>query len=130
MKTNIAAISVGSNIDPYENIAKAKALLADEHRILAESDFVKTSPVGILDQPDFVNGAWLIETQLVCKDLQAALKLIENKCGRKITANKFGPRTIDLDVAVWNDQVIDKDVHERDFLRQAIKQILPCVDLK
>ena len=125
MKKNIAAISVGSNIDPDENIPKAKALLEADHVVLAESAFVTTSPIGFLEQADFINGAWLIETELVCEDLQAALKMIENQCGRKITANKFGPRTIDLDVVVWNDQILDDDVYERDFLKQALAEILP-----
>lgn len=130
MKKNIAAISVGSNIDPDANIAKAKVCLGVDHTLLAESDFVTTPPIGFLDQPDFINGAWLIETELDRDDLQSALKAIEKKCNRVVTANKFGPRTIDLDVAIWNNEVIDPDVYQRDFLKQAIRKILPHLDLE
>jgi len=130
MKKNVAAISVGSNINPDANIAKAKEYLGADHTLLAESDFVTTDPIGFLDQPDFVNGAWLIETELGRDDLQAALKEIEKKCDRVVAANKFGPRTIDLDVAVWNNEVVDPDIYERDFLKQAIRQILPHLDLE
>jgi 2-amino-4-hydroxy-6-hydroxymethyldihydropteridine diphosphokinase len=129
MEKNVAAISVGSNIEPETHIAKAKALLAADHTLLAESDFVTTAPIGFLDQPDFVNGAWLIETELNCDDLQTALKTIEKKCDRVILTNKFGPRTIDLDIAIFNNKVIDTDIGQRDFLKKSIKQILPQLNL-
>lgn len=79
--------------------------------------------------PDFVNGTRLIETTATQEELNDVLKTIEKACGRIKSDNTFGPRTIDLDVAVWNDQIIDPDVHERDFLKQAIRQILPHLDL-
>jgi len=130
MKKNIVAITVGSNIDPDTNIPKAKALLTTDHTLLAESDFVTTAPIGFADQPDFTNGAWLIETDLNADNLDAELKAIEKKCHRVKLANKFGPRTIDLDIAVFNNQIIDPDIAQRDFLKKAIGQLLPDLDLE
>lgn len=130
MKKNIAAVSVGSNINPDENISKARQFLSEDHTLLAASDFVTTRPVGDEDQPDFTNGAFLIETNLNFEDFNAHLKTLENRCGRKSSANKFAPRTLDLDVIVWNDEIVDLDFHQRDFLQKTINQILPHIESK
>lgn len=129
MSKNIVAITVGSNIDADTNIPKARTLLTRNHTLLAESDFVTTAPIGFVDQPDFTNGAWLIETRFNTDDLNAELKAIEQKCDRVKLANKFGPRTIDLDIAVFNNQILDPDIVQRDFLKKAIAQILPHLKL-
>ena len=60
--------------------------------------------------------------------LISRLKCIENNLDRIRGKNKNGPRTIDLDVVIWNGDVVDKDVYERDFLRNSIKQI--CSELE
>ena len=122
---NIVAIGVGSNIDPESNILQAKQILACDHRLLAESDFVKTKPIGLREQPDYTNGAWLIETSLVLDALKRYLKNVETACGRERSPNKYGPREIDLDIVVWNGKIIDPDYFDRDFLETAINQLLP-----
>ena len=58
------------------------------------------------------------------EQLRDWLKQVEDQLGRK-RIEKFGPRTIDLDIVVWNDKIVDADVYERDFLRNAIQQIFP-----
>ncbi len=122
---NIAAIAVGSNINPDYHIAQARQKIAAEQHLLAESDFVLTAPVGQENQPDFRNGAWLIETALDLERLQVYLKTTEKDCGRKPSSSKYGPREIDLDIVVWNGKIIDPDYYERAFLQTAIQQILP-----
>jgi 2-amino-4-hydroxy-6-hydroxymethyldihydropteridine diphosphokinase len=122
---NIAVISVGSNIDPQVNIERARCLLAGEHELLGESSFVRTKPIGYLKQPDFLNGAFLISTELDQEELEKNLKEIEKALGRVKTAIKFGPRTIDLDIVVWNGNVISRDFYERDFVRNACCDLLP-----
>lgn len=67
----------------------------------------------------------LIETPLGQEEVVAILKLIEKEQGRVRTANKNGPRTIDLDLIVFNGDVLDDDVYERNFLKQAIEELLP-----
>ena len=122
---NRVVISVGSNINPDLNIKRAIELLKNELDILGESTFVKTQPVGYVHQPDFVNGALLITTELELNGLIILLKFIEQKLDRVKTGNRYGPRTIDLDVVVWNGKVINDDFYERDFVRKAVLELLP-----
>jgi len=122
---NIAVISVGSNIDPEGNIEKARLLIAQKHELLGESSFFRTKPVGYLRQPDFLNGAFLVSTELNREKLEKSLKKIERSLGRVKTAVKSGPRPIDLDLVVWNGKVVDPDFYERDFVRNACCELLP-----
>jgi 2-amino-4-hydroxy-6-hydroxymethyldihydropteridine diphosphokinase len=129
---NDAVISYGSNIDAQANVARAIEAIASAGAcgLVARSRPVWTKPVGFADQPDFLNGAVRIETTLNLDDLRAFLREIEHRLGRVRTANEFGPRTIDLDVVVWNGRVIDDDFHTRDFLRLAVLEVFPDVATK
>ena len=60
--------------------------------------------------------------------MKADLKAIEVKLGRQPGKHRYGPRTIDLDLVVWNGEVIDQDLYTRDYLREAVLAVLP--DLK
>lgn len=120
---NECIIGIGSNIDADENIAKALDLLETDFRGISISELVKTKPIGILNQADFVNGAVRIETTLEQKELQSYLKKLEDLLGRDRTAPKFGPRTIDLDIVIWNNKVVDDDFFERQFLADACLQL-------
>lgn len=122
---NQAIIGLGSNIDPQENIQKAKEIMDQEFNVLGESDFVATKPVGCPPQPDFINGAILLETQLSLEQLKDKLNNIEIILGRAKQSNKFEPRAIDLDIIVYNGKVLDKDFYEREFLKISVLQLLP-----
>lgn len=122
---NRAAISLGSNIDPEENIKKAKQHIGSKHRILAESKVIETEPVGFSDQPNFLNGVILIETVMDFNELKDWLHKVENQVGRIRRLQKCGPRVIDLDVVVWNGHVMDEDIYKRDFLRASVLEIWP-----
>ena len=126
---NRAVIGLGSNIEPQVNVPKARKRIAERHVILAESPLVETSPVGYADQPDFTNGALLLETRADRERLKADLKAIEVTLGRRPGMNRYGPRTIDLDIVVWNGQVIDPDLYTRDYLRHAVLAVLPDLRL-
>lgn len=126
---NTAIIAVGSNIQPEENIKLVKEIIAKEMELLAESTWLWTKPIGFTDQPDFLNGAILVRTELRLEDLKDWLTAIEERLGRVRTKNRYGPRTMDLDIAVWNGRVLDDDVYHRDFLKSAIKELLPDLDL-
>lgn len=129
MKTNRAVLGLGSNIDPEENIRKAIEIISGEVSLIKTSSFVETEPVGFEEQRSFINGALLIETPLGAFELKRRLREIEGELGRVRTANKNGPRTIDLDILVWNGEVVDADVYERGFLRDSIKELLPGIAL-
>lgn len=125
---NQAVISLGSNINPEENIKKTKGILVQKFKPLKESAFISTKPVGNAAQPDFINGSVLIETPLNLESLQTELKKIETSLGREKTQDKFGPRTIDLDVVVFNRKIIDPDFYSRGYLKQAVLELLPGLE--
>ena len=77
---NRAVIGLGSNIEPQVNVPKARKRIAERHVILAESPLVETSPVGYADQPDFTNGALLLETRADRETFQShILRLTEQQ---------------------------------------------------
>lgn len=122
---NTAVIGVGSNIDPERNIARAKKRIAGDHRLIRTSSFVRTRPIGISDQPDFLNGVFLIETRFNRKSLRHWLQAMEDELKRDRSLPKYGPRTIDLDIVIWNGRVVDQDIYQRDFLKTAVLEVLP-----
>ncbi len=117
-------IGIGSNIDPEQNIAAALFFLRQDQDLISVSSLVKTSPIGITDQPDFLNGAARVYTSMEMAEFRHYLKNVEDKLKRDRTAPKFGPRTIDLDIVKWDDQIIDQDYYNRDFLRAAVDEII------
>ena len=123
---NRVIIGIGSNIDPYSHIRHALENLAVQHRLIRSSSLTVTAPVGCTDQPDFVNGAALLETDLDFGTFNHYLKNLEQQLGRIKTTNKFGPRCIDLDIVIWNGTVVDNDYYLRDFLHNAVDEIKEC----
>ena len=125
MKINSAIIGVGSNINPEENIRRAEQEVASLASIIRKSGFVYTKPLLYESQDDFLNGVFQIETSLEYQELDNKLKEIENRLGRVRTENKNAPRTIDLDPVIFNNQVKDKDVFTRDFIKTPVLDFLP-----
>ena len=122
---NSAVVGVGSNISPEENILRAEQEVAMLGRLTGKSSFYYTKPLGFEKQSDFLNGVFHIETSIEYGELKERLKKIENKLGRVRTENKFGPRTIDLDPVIFNNQIKDIDVFERDFIKNPVIELLP-----
>ena len=125
MKRNIVVIGVGSNIEPDKNIREAQNAIANHFNLIKASSLTKTKPIGCMDQDNFLNCAFLIETNMDSSTLKSWLKDLEKKLGRIRTENKNGPRTIDLDIVVWNEEIVDTEVYEREFLRNSILELLP-----
>ncbi len=121
---NAVILGVGSNIDPEKHIRMALELLSEIGQVEKVSQWVKTAPVGISDQPDFINGAVKITTSLEREALARYLKKLEERLGRDRSAPKFGPRTIDLDIVVWNGQITDPDYYTRDFLKKSVDVLM------
>jgi len=84
---------------------------------------LRTKPIGNEHQPDFTNGAVKIRTDLDRDALNLLLKRIEDEMGRDRSVPKFGPRTIDLDIVVWNGEIVDEDYYTRDFLQKSVEEI-------
>ena len=122
-------IGLGSNIDPEANLEQAVLELKSRFKVAKRSQWTRTKPIGIQDQPDFYNGALLMETELEQQSLKKELKRIEDILGRDRSLPKFGPRTIDLDILIWNKKVVDEDYYKRDFLRKGVEEIIPNLEL-
>ena len=122
---NNAVIAAGSNIQPVKNVELAEKELSELGVLLKKSKFFFTKPLLYENQDNFYNGVFFIQIIYEQDELKQKLKLIEQKLGRIRTKNKNGPRTIDLDIVLFNGQVIDKDVFTRDFIKYPIIEILP-----
>ena len=125
---NQVIISVGSNIEPDKNIAKAGRSCPRILRSLPKRILSQLNRSVIRNSPIFLNGAVLIRTDLKLEPLRQHLKKIEDTLGRRRGVLRFGPRTVDLDIIVWNGKLLDPDFYERDYLKKAVLELMP--DLK
>ena len=106
-----AYVGLGGNIgDRRGYLDRALALLAEEPgvEVAAVSSFRETDPVGFLDQPAFLNAACGVETELLPRELLGRLVQIERRLGRERSGARYGPRTIDLDLLLFGDEVVDE----------------------
>ena len=104
-----AYIGLGANLGDREaTIRRAVELLdADpDLAVVAVSTLRQTEPVGYVDQPTFLNGAVAVETELAPRDLLARLLAVERALGRTREGQRWGPRTIDLDLLVHGSEVV------------------------
>ena len=102
-------VGVGSNMgDRLENLRAAVGDLArsPDVRVVRSSSVYETAPVGGPEQGDFLNAVVEISTELEPHALLEALQRIESELGR-VRAERFGPRTIDLDLLLYDDEEID-----------------------
>ena len=122
---NTVVIGMGSNINPEQNFRDAKERISTALKLINSSRPKYTKPFGFADQDDFLNCVLIIETEKEKEEVIRILKSIESSLGRERTTNKDGPRTIDLDILVWNNEVIDSDVYSRNFLKDSILELIP-----
>lgn len=131
----LAYIALGANLgDPASTVRAAMGALANlpESGVRRCSSLYRTAPVGIVDQPSFINAVALLETKLPPETLLDALLDIEARFGR-VRAEKDGPRTLDLDLLLYDDQFIDLPrltlphprLHLRAFVLQPLAEITP-----
>jgi 2-amino-4-hydroxy-6-hydroxymethyldihydropteridine diphosphokinase len=130
-----AAVALGSNLaDPQAQVNRGfDEIAALPHtRLIARSRLYRTAPVGYADQPDFVNACALVETSLAPRALLDALLAVEKRHGR-VRGIPNGPRTLDLDIVVYGDCVIDEPglkvphprAHERAFVLEPLLDVWP-----
>ncbi len=135
MATHKVYIGFGSNLgNRLENCRKALEALAElpACRLLKTSSFYETEPVGLVEQPSFINGVVLLETANDPHWLFGQMLTIETNLGR-IRTHKWGPRSIDLDLLFFDDLIIDSPelrvphpfLHERRFVLQPLNEIAP-----
>lgn len=103
-------IGLGSNQGDSGNLlsqALAEINALENSRLLAQSSLYSSSPMGPQDQPDYLNAVCLVETSLQPEELLSALQNIEQTHGRVRKAERWGPRTLDLDILLYGNQHID-----------------------
>jgi 2-amino-4-hydroxy-6-hydroxymethyldihydropteridine diphosphokinase len=106
-----AYIGLGSNLGDREATLRHAVELLDAEDgidVVAVSTLRDTEPVGFADQPRFLNGAAAVETELEPRELLERLLAVERALGRERTGPRFGPRTVDLDLLVYGDLVVDE----------------------
>ena len=132
-----AYVALGANIGDREQTMRRALDLLDadpELEVVAVSRFRETAPVGVVDQPPFLNAAAAIETALGPRELLGRLLVVERSLGRRRGA-RWGPRTIDLDLLVHGDLVVDEEglhvphprLHERRFVLEPLADLAPAL---
>ena len=102
-------IGIGSNIgDAVCNVNEAIVRLSDLGSVLKKSSLYATKPWGVRDQPDFINAAVELDTNLGPRDLLNGLLTIERAMGRERLI-RWGPRIIDLDILTFGDQAVSEE---------------------
>jgi 2-amino-4-hydroxy-6-hydroxymethyldihydropteridine diphosphokinase len=135
---HLAYVALGANLaDPVLQVGAAIEALArlPESKLLRTSSLYRTAPVGIHNQPDFINAVAALETSLDPQALLAALFDIEAQFGRRRDFH-HAPRTLDLDLLLYDDRIIDSPqlrvphprMHLRAFVMTPLVEIAPdCV---
>ena len=135
----LAYVGIGANLGPREEtLHRAVEVLgrADEVEVVGVSDLRETDPVGVIDQPPFLNGAVAIETTLPARALLDLLLEIERSLGR-VRGERWGPRIVDLDLLVYGNEVVDEPglrvphprLHERRFALEPLADLRPELEI-
>ncbi|WP_445262524.1 2-amino-4-hydroxy-6-hydroxymethyldihydropteridine diphosphokinase [Pseudomonas sp. EA_105y_Pfl2_R69] len=129
-------IGLGSNLaDPLEQLRSALAALAalPQTSLTAQSSFYISDPLGPADQPRYVNAVAALDTELPPLELLDALQAIEQEQGRMRKAERWGPRTLDLDILLFGERQLDEPrltvphyhMHARAFVLYPLAEIAP-----
>jgi 2-amino-4-hydroxy-6-hydroxymethyldihydropteridine diphosphokinase len=129
----LAFVSLGSNIEPEKYLPLAVARLRGLGRLIACSRVYQNPAIASEPQPDYLNAAVLIETQLLPLEIRTRLREIETQLNRVRIADKFAPRTIDLDLCLYGDLQMespeltlpDPDIQKRPHLALTLAEIHP-----
>jgi 2-amino-4-hydroxy-6-hydroxymethyldihydropteridine diphosphokinase len=134
-----AFVGIGSNLgDREENLRRAVEQLSAEEGIdvTAVSETRETEPVGPVEQGPFLNAAVRIETGLAPRELLERLLAVEERLGR-VREERWGPRTIDLDLLLYDDVSVDEPgltvphprLHERRFALEPLADLAPSLKI-
>jgi len=134
-----AFVGIGSNLGDREaNLRRAIELLSAEEgiEVVAVSELRETAPVGPVEQGPFLNGAVQLETSLGPRELLARLLAVENRLGR-VRDERWGPRTIDLDLLLYGVETIEEPgltvphprLHERRFVLEPLVDLDPALEI-
>ncbi len=118
-------LALGSNIDPEKYLPLAIKKLGELVEVIATSSAWQTPAVGF-EGDDFLNAVALTKTELSPDDLRIhILRKIEAQLDRVRTEEKFAPRTIDIDILIYNDKLIDEELWTRPHLAIPLTELYP-----
>lgn len=135
-----AYIGLGANVgEPARQVRAGASALGQlpGTRVVCCSSLYRSAPVGVTAQPDFINAVCAVDTALAAPELMQALLEIERRYGRDRTAEKGGPRPLDLDLLLYGSQTLATDaltlphprMHERAFVMIPLAEIAPELDI-
>ncbi len=125
---------MAGNLDPEQNLPKALDLLKKRTELVALSTFYRTAAIGRPEQPEYLNGVAVVRFGGDARTLRlAVLRVIEMLMGRIRTADRYAARTIDLDLLLFGDEIMDQDglvlpdpdLWRRPFLAAAVLELAP-----
>jgi 2-amino-4-hydroxy-6-hydroxymethyldihydropteridine diphosphokinase len=131
-----AYVGLGANLGDRERTLReaVEALSAEKGiEVVSVSTLRDTEPVGVGEQPRFLNGAVELETTLTARELLDRLLAVEQRFGRVRIDGEHGPRTLDLDLLLYGDEAIDEPgltvphprLHERRFVLEPLAELAP-----
>jgi 2-amino-4-hydroxy-6-hydroxymethyldihydropteridine diphosphokinase len=131
-----AYVGLGSNLGDRERMiwgAVHMLTFSPEVEVAAVSSIRETEPIGLLDQPPFLNAAAAVDTELGPRELLDLLLTVERELGRARDGPRFGPRSIDLDLLLYDDEIVDEPglsvphprLHERVFALEPLAELAP-----
>ncbi len=133
-------LGLGANLDaPLQQLQQAvNALMQLPHsQLAAVSSYYGSKPMGPQDQPDYVNAVAALDTQLAPEDLLDALQRIELEQGRQRKDERWGPRTLDLDILLYGEAVLATPrltvphygLHQREFVVYPLLELAPTLHI-
>jgi 2-amino-4-hydroxy-6-hydroxymethyldihydropteridine diphosphokinase len=133
-----AYVGLGANLGDRERTLRAAvdALASEEGiEVVAVSTLRETEPVGVGEQPAFLNGAVALETTLSARELLDRLLAVEQRFGRVRVPGEHDPRTLDLDLLLYGEEEIDEPgltvphprLHERGFVLEPLDELAPSL---
>lgn len=131
-----AYIGIGSNLDePVEQVRQGIKSLGELPKtiVVLQSGLFRSAPMGPIDQPDFINAVAAILTLLEPRELLSLMNGIEDRQGRNRSAERWGPRTLDLDLLSFSAVIMARDditlphpgIAERNFVLLPWREIAP-----
>jgi 2-amino-4-hydroxy-6-hydroxymethyldihydropteridine diphosphokinase len=129
-----AYVGLGANLGDRETSIRRAAELIGARRL---SSLRETEPWGQTDQPLFLNAAAEVETALAAPAFLAQLLAVERRLGRVRTGERWGPRTIDLDLLLYGHEAISEPgltvphpfLHERRFVLEPLAELAPGLEI-
>ena len=133
-------IGLGSNQgNPEAQLTSALAALngCPDTILVRHSSFYRSKPLGPSDQPEFINAVALLDSRLSAMALLARLQSIENRQGRVRAGEKWGPRTLDLDMLLYGDKIIAEpglivphpEMRHRNFVLIPLLELAPDIEI-